>query len=204
MTTQRYPQQRLAGLRAHTEQLHRTTVQKLSEAIAVLESRGVPVSAGNLLRECGLAYNVYARNPEALALFRGHSAALTSQGGRASAAPQARDPRPVMERLQEAIADLQRAGQAVSVTNLFRGYGLSYNTIKRHPQALALFREHSTGEQAKQRRQQRAQEQAQDTRKSDPLLRLTKTALVAIIRQDREQYSALEARYRALLAAHTP
>jgi hypothetical protein len=206
MATQRYPEQRLAGLRAHAERGQRATVQKLSEAIASLETRGLPVSSGTLLRECGIAYSVYARNPEALALFRAHSATLVPAGGLSarSHAPKSYDCRPALERLQEAITALEQARKPVTATNLLHEHGLHYNTLKRHPEAMALFHEHSAGEKTRRGRQQQAQETTGGPPRNDPLLRLRKAALVALIRQERAQFNALQERYSALLSAQNP
>lgn len=173
MTKQQYPAQRLAGLSAYREKRRKETVQRLRGAIESLESKGFSVSADNILCECGMPYIVYARNPEAIALFHARSTVLAAAGR----LPAYYDPlvlertagRPVLERLQEAIAALEMAGQPVTVINLRLKHGLRYNTLKREPEALALFHEHSAGIKARQSSRQ-ARESPSAAQKRDPFL----------------------------------
>ncbi len=75
---EQYSERRLAGIRASTLSRKQATIDQLSKAIESLEVQGTPVTAQTIRAECGLEYTVYARNPEALALFRAHSTALAS------------------------------------------------------------------------------------------------------------------------------
>jgi hypothetical protein len=95
-----YSEQRLKGLRTSTEARKQETVERLREAIAALKDKKQAISAQHIYAECGLHYASYARNPEALALFRANSTHLTQKRKRvrgkskkeSGAEPPQRDP----------------------------------------------------------------------------------------------------------------
>lgn len=72
---------RLSGLRIHSQAKKQANYDRLMATIEILEANGVPVSAATIRAESGMEYNSYARNPDALALFREHSAFLASSSG---------------------------------------------------------------------------------------------------------------------------
>ncbi len=112
MTKKQYPESRLAGIISYQKARQARTVVRLREAIAALEARGQAVSADSIWLESGMIYNVYARNPEALALFHAHSTALNQPRGTDTRTRtlQRRDKRPVIQRLQAAISALGAKG----------------------------------------------------------------------------------------------
>ncbi len=67
---------RYAHLRANATAQRQATVDRLSQAIAKLESGGRPINTFTIKEVSGLDYMAYYRNPEALALFRTHSTNL--------------------------------------------------------------------------------------------------------------------------------
>lgn len=73
---EQYSDRRLAGIRASTAARKQETIDRLRKAIKSLEAQGKSVTTQTVRGECGLEYTVYARNPEALAIFRAHSTAL--------------------------------------------------------------------------------------------------------------------------------
>lgn len=191
MTKQQYTQSRLAGILSFQRDRQARTIERLREAISALEARGEAVSADSIWRECGMYHRVYARNPEALALFHAHSTEILKYPAKARRAP-TDSSISVMQRLQAAIASLETQGQPVTLRSIRSECGLTYQEIAQEPSALALFREHSAGLKARQgnagQRQQR-----------DPLLYLKKSELVALIMRERVQHAQLEQQYAALL-----
>lgn len=76
---QQYPEHRLAGLRMSTSARRQETIERLHEAIESLKSKKQAITAQTIYAECGLSYASYARNPEALALFRANSTHLNQK-----------------------------------------------------------------------------------------------------------------------------
>src|SRR5450755_4125563 len=74
---EQYSDRRLAGIRASTAERKQATVDRLKLAIESLETQGQPVTVQTIRAACGLEYTAYARNPEALALYRAHSTFLS-------------------------------------------------------------------------------------------------------------------------------
>jgi hypothetical protein len=70
---------RYAHLRANAASQRQTTIERLSQAIAQLETEGRPVNTFTIKEVSGLDYMAYYRNPEALALFRAHSTHLRKE-----------------------------------------------------------------------------------------------------------------------------
>jgi hypothetical protein len=62
-------------------------VERLQAAIDTLHRQGDTVTAQTIYATCGLQYTAYARNPEALALFRTHSTHLIGKRRAARARP---------------------------------------------------------------------------------------------------------------------
>src|SRR6266702_4539915 len=74
-----YTEQRLQGLRRHTAQQRKTTLERLRAAIEALKARGEPITVHTIRAESHLDYKSYARNPEALKLFQEHSSFLAAK-----------------------------------------------------------------------------------------------------------------------------
>lgn len=74
-----YSEQRLAGLRRHAAEQQQATFSRLSATIEALKARGEPITVHTIRAESGLDYKSYARNPEALKLFREHSTYLSAK-----------------------------------------------------------------------------------------------------------------------------
>lgn len=74
-----YAEDRYAHLRANAAAQKQETVNRLTQAIAQLETEGREVSTFTIKEVCGLDYMAYYRNAEALALFRKHSTHLREE-----------------------------------------------------------------------------------------------------------------------------
>jgi hypothetical protein len=74
-----YSGSRLKGLRASASARKQTTVERLRTALEVLKENKKPVSVHTIWEVSGLDYTSYARNPEALALFRSNSTYLKKE-----------------------------------------------------------------------------------------------------------------------------
>ena len=131
-----------------------------------------------------------------------------------------------MQRLTEAIAQLEAEGRPVNTFTVKEVSGLDYMAYYRNPEALALFRTHSTHlrqerekEQAKWRRSKRKITRHDDAfhqakvEPRDPLLNYKKPVLVArlraaqagceqIKRQAQAERAELEQHYKTLLQEH--
>lgn len=131
-----------------------------------------------------------------------------------------------VERLTQAIAQLQAEGRPVNTFTIKEVSQLDYMAYYRNPEALALFRTHSTHlrkerekEQAKQRRSKRKSTRHDDTlhqvpvQPRDPLLAYKKPELVVKLRaahteceqfkqQARAERAEVEQRYITLLQEH--
>jgi hypothetical protein len=73
------PERRLAGLHAYAQARRQATVERLRAGIDALRAQGQPITARTIWQQTGLAYNSYARNAEAYALYRQTSSHLTAQ-----------------------------------------------------------------------------------------------------------------------------
>lgn len=128
-----------------------------------------------------------------------------------------------VERLTQAIATLEAEGHPVNTFTIKEVSGMDYMTYYRNPEALALFRTHSTHlreervkEEAKRRRSKRKRTKQDDSlhqvkvEPRDPLLNYKKPELVAKLRaacaecdqlkhQAQAERDELEQRYTALL-----
>jgi hypothetical protein len=95
MTNERSADRQLEGLRSYATRRREATVERLRVGIDALTAEGQPITARTIWERTGLAYNSYARNPEAYALYRQASSHLMGQRRRRvmQAAPRAsRDP----------------------------------------------------------------------------------------------------------------
>jgi hypothetical protein len=70
---------RYAHLRANAAAQKQATVERLKEAIALLEADGRPLNTFTIKEVSGMDYMAYYRNAEALALFRTHSTHLRNE-----------------------------------------------------------------------------------------------------------------------------
>lgn len=95
MTTEPNPERRLAGLRSYAAARRQATVQRLHAGIDALAAQGRPITARTIWEQTGLAYNSYARNIEAYALYRQASSHLAARRRRRvpqASLPGQRDP----------------------------------------------------------------------------------------------------------------
>jgi hypothetical protein len=94
-TTDVDPERRFAGLRAHAAAQRQATVERLRVGIQALRVQSRPITARTIWEQTGLAYNSYARNPEAYALYRQastHLAAWHRRRAKQTSSPGQRDP----------------------------------------------------------------------------------------------------------------
>jgi hypothetical protein len=108
---------------AHLERFYdekrRRTVERLREAIALLEAQGRTVSGGTVHAVSGLHYNTIARNPEARAVFIAHGGRARPGTVRVPTSDNGAEPidrrsrQELVALLQEARAERDRAREAV-------------------------------------------------------------------------------------------
>lgn len=114
----------------------------------------------------------------------------------------ARQRQTTLERLHAAITALKDKGEPITVHTIRETSGLDYKSIARNPEALALFRHHSTflatkrKETKKKRKPGRAEEIPQP---KDPLLNYKRPQLAARLRQEMQRREEIEIHYRQLL-----
>lgn len=101
-----------------------------------------------------------------------------------------------VDRLRTAIASLQAKQLPISARTLWEECGLAYNSIKRNPEALALFQEHSVSLKAKRKR---ANVKSEPSIPHDRLLAYKKTQLAAQVHEERKLRQDMEAQYTKLL-----
>ncbi len=127
----------------------------------------------------------------------------------------ARQKQTTLDRLEQAIARLEREGRRVTTFTIREVSGLDYMVYYRNPEALALFRRHSTHlrkarekAQAKGRRSRRNRSgpdsvpQEVTVSSRDPLLNYNKPRLVAKLRAAQAQRDQMEQQYAQLLQEH--
>lgn len=102
-----------------------------------------------------------------------------------------------IERLSRAIDALTAKKQPISMKTIREACGLEYNSIKRNPEALLLYQQHSTF--LKQQRRQAKVSQLDIPTPRDPLLAYKKADLVARVRNAEERLKAQEQQYATLL-----
>lgn len=116
-----------------------------------------------------------------------------------------------VERLRQAIAQLEREKRSVTTFTIKEVSGLDYMAYYRNAEALALFRRHSTHLQ-KEREIKRSRRKGAKSRPSvqqdpqissrDPLLNYKKPRLVIELRLTRSKLSQMEQQYQVLLQEH--
>jgi hypothetical protein len=124
----------------------------------------------------------------------------------------ARQKQTTLDRLEQAIAQLEREGRSVTTCIIREASGLDYMAYYRNPEAFALFRRHSTHlrkarekAQAKRRRSWRQRSgpdpvpQEVTISSRDPLFNYKKPRLVAELRAAQAQRDQMEQHYSQLL-----
>ena len=101
-----------------------------------------------------------------------------------------------VDRLRTTILALETSGQPISARTIQEKCGLEYASIRRNPEALALYQQHSTFLQARRKRKKQAK---LSTPPRDPLLAYTKLQLVTRLREEQAQRARQEAQHTHLL-----
>jgi hypothetical protein len=123
----------------------------------------------------------------------------------------ARQKQATLDRLNQAITQLEQEKRPVTTFTIKEVSGLDYMAYYRNTEALALFRRHSTHlrkerqkEQSKRRGTKRHPPGQQETMVSsrDPLLNYKKPRLVTELRTARVRRDQMEQQYQALLQEH--
>ena len=123
----------------------------------------------------------------------------------------ARQKQATVDRLKQAITQLEKESRPVTTFTIKEISGLDYMAYYRNAEALALFRSHSTHlrkqralAQSKRRGATRppSGEQEAIISSRDPLLHYKKPRLVAELRVARVQQDQMEQQYQALLQEH--
>jgi len=103
-----------------------------------------------------------------------------------------------VERLKTTIASLQAQNKPISARTIYEECGLEYASIRRNPEALLLYQQHST---FLKRERKRTRIACPDTiAPRDPLLAYKKPDLVARLRQEQARRTELETQYATMLA----
>jgi hypothetical protein len=103
-----------------------------------------------------------------------------------------------IERLRNAIDALTAKKRKITTETIYEECGLRYAAIHRNPEALALFRKHSTHLVTQKRRKRRNKPANLDEEKPaprDPLLNYKKPQLVARCRADEQRIQDLEQQF---------
>jgi len=103
-----------------------------------------------------------------------------------------------VERLMVAITSLQARNQPISARTIYEECGLEYASIRRNPEALLLYQQHST---FLKRERKRTRTRCPDSvSPRDPLLAYKKPDLVARLRQEQTRCVELETQHVTILA----
>ncbi len=102
-----------------------------------------------------------------------------------------------VERLSRAIDALTAKKQPISMKTIREECGLEYNSIKRNPEALLLYQQHSTFLKRERKRTRTACPDTVAAR--DPLLAYKKARLAAMLREERTQRQETEKQQARLL-----
>src|SRR6266536_3848495 len=102
-----------------------------------------------------------------------------------------------VERLRTAITSLQAQHRPISARTIYEECGLEYASIRRNPEALLLYQQHSTFLKRERKRTRTACPDAVSPR--DPLLAYKKTQLAAMLREERTQRQETEKQQAQLL-----
>jgi uncharacterized coiled-coil protein SlyX len=118
-----------------------------------------------------------------------------------------------VDRLSQAITQLEREQRPVTTFTIKEVSGLDYMAYYRNTEALALFRHHST-HLRRERQKERSKRKStrsnpsgqQETQVSsrDPLLNYKKSRLVTELRMARAKLDQVEQHYQVLLQEHMP
>ncbi|HWS85267.1 MAG TPA: hypothetical protein VN207_13515 [Ktedonobacteraceae bacterium] len=103
-----------------------------------------------------------------------------------------------MDRLRTAITSLDAQNKPISAKTIYEECGLEYASIRRNPEALLLYQQHSTF--LKQRRKRTKTPHPDAPTPRDPLLAYKKPDLVARLRQAQARCTELETQHAAILA----
>lgn len=123
----------------------------------------------------------------------------------------ARQKQATLDRLQQAITQLEREKRPVTTFTIKEISGLDYMAYYRNAEALVLFRRHSTHlrkerqkKQSKRRGAPRHLSEQQEITVSsrDPLLNYKKSRLVIELRTARTKLDQMEQQYQAVLQEH--
>jgi hypothetical protein len=102
-----------------------------------------------------------------------------------------------VERLRAAIMALEAQHQPISARTIYEECGLEYASLRRNPEALLLYQQHST---FLKRERKRTRTSCPDTPSPrDPLLAYKKADLVARVRKAEELLKAREQQHATLL-----
>lgn len=102
-----------------------------------------------------------------------------------------------VERLRSAITSLQAQHKPISARTIYEECGLAYASLRRNPEALLLYQQHST---FLKRERKRTRTSCPDTSSPrDPLLAYKKTDLVTRVRKAEELLKARETQHATLL-----
>jgi hypothetical protein len=102
-----------------------------------------------------------------------------------------------VDRLGAAIASLQAQHKRISARTIYEECGLEYASLRRNPEALLLYQQHSTFLKQKRKRAKVPHPDAPAPR--DPLLAYKKTDLVARVHKTEELLKAREKQHDTLL-----
>ncbi len=102
-----------------------------------------------------------------------------------------------IERLRSAITSLQVQHKPISAKTIYEECGLSYASLRRNPEALLLYQQHST---FLKRERKRTKTSCPDTPSPrDPLLAYKKTQLLTMLREERTRRQETEKQQAQLL-----
>src|SRR5215469_5472741 len=102
-----------------------------------------------------------------------------------------------VDRLRSAITSLDAQKKSISAKTIYEECGLEYASIRRNPEALLLYQQHSTFLKQKRKRAKTSPPDAPTPR--DPLLAYKKRDLVARVRKAEELLKAREQQHATLL-----
>lgn len=119
----------------------------------------------------------------------------------------ARQKQATVDRLNQAITQLEREKRPITTFTIKEVSGLDYMAYYRNAEALAIFRHHSTHlrkerSRRKGARSRSSEQQERQISSHDPLLYYKKTRLVTELRMARSQHDQMEQQYQALLQEH--
>src|SRR5712692_3614302 len=95
-----------------------------------------------------------------------------------------------VERLRTAITSLQAQNKSISARTIYVECGLEYASIRRNPEALHLYQQHSTFLKRERKHTKTACPDTPSPR--DPLLAYKKTQLATMLREERALRQATE------------